>query len=445
MPTSWSINLEWETLDSGTPEERACFASTSIRAHNQWLTEGLDSLTNSIRKAPRLSAYHLSEWIAWNWWRLRWEPRSTVVRDWSSSHRLSTIGGGYIWPNITVFSDGERIALIASPTGERPQTPFRYLADGAAIIQATEFEAGIDSFTDQVMERLSVKQIEKTNLHAIWQSVLDERSTPSIARARKLEALSGHDPDEFDPSVVKQLIIDSDALGADAVDEIAADRAKAGAIPTARELRDIAATSGYDTTSRDFVRLAGGSGLPSLGQVPAWRLGAAAANALREQERLDSRPLSNDRLASMAGIQANVLTDKKSGNKISFALYENNTKPGRIVFRSKWQTGRRFELARILGDRIARQQSSRLSPATRSYTYRQKLQRSFAAEFLSPFEFVDEMLAGDYSMESQQEAAEYFDVSPMTIRTLLVNHKRIERDTLDFDTSADELFAGQSS
>jgi Zn-dependent peptidase ImmA (M78 family) len=147
----------------------------------------------------------------------------------------------------------------------------------------------------------------------------------------------------------------------------------------------------------------------------------------------------------MAGIQANVLTDKKSGNKISFALYENNTKPGRIVFRSKWQTGRRFELARILGDRIARQQSSRLSPATRSYTYRQKLQRSFAAEFLSPFEFVDEMLAGDYSMESQQEAAEYFDVSPMTIRTLLVNHKRIERDTLDFDTSADELFAGQSS
>jgi len=41
------------------------------------------------------------------------------------------------------------------------------------------------------------------------------------------------------------------------------------------------------------------------------------------------------------------------------------------------------------------------------------------------------MLKGDYSMESQQEVAEHFDVSPLTIRTLLVNHGRIERDDLD--------------
>jgi hypothetical protein len=435
MPTSWSINLEWETLDSGPPEERACFAAIGIQARNQWLTEGHDLLTNSVRKAPRLSAYHLSEWVAWNWWRLRWEPRSTVVRDWSSSHRLSTIGGGYIWPNITVFSDGERVALTASPTEERPQTPFRYLSDAAAIIQASEFEAGIDSFIDQVLERLSAEGITNSNFQAIWQSVLGERSTPAIARARKLEALSGHDPDECDPSVLKRLIVDSDALGADAIDEIAADQNKSGTISTAEELRDLAATSGYDTTSRDVIRLAAGSGLPRLGQVPAWLLGAAAAKALRGQERLDSRPLSNDKLAGMTGIQSVVLTDKKSGENISFALHYNTTQ-GRIVFRSKWQTGRRFELARILGDRIARQQSGRLIPATRSYTYRQKLQRSFAAEFLSPFDAVDEMLAGDYSMESQQEVAEHFDVSPMTIRTLLVNHKRIERDTLDFDTAA---------
>jgi hypothetical protein len=435
MPTSWSIDLEWEASDSGLPEERACFAATGIRAHNQWLTEGLDLLANSVRKAPRLSAYHLSEWVAWNWWRLRWEPRSTIVRDWSSSHRLSTIGGGYIWPNITIFSDGERIALIANPTEERPQTPFRYIADIAAIIQASEFETEIDIFVNQVLERLETEKLAESNLKTIWQSVLEERGTPAIARARKLEALSGHDPDECDPNLVKQLIADSDALGADAIDEIAADQTKNGTIPTAKELRDIAASNGYDTTPRDAVRLAHGSGLPRLGQVPAWCIGAAAANALRQQERLDIRPISNEKLAGMAGIQPAVLSDKKSNEDISFALDES-AKQGRIVFRSKWQTGRRFELARILGDRIARQQSSRLVPATRSYTYRQKLQRAFAAEFLSPFETVEEMLAGDYSMESQQEVAEHFDVSPMTIRTLLVNHKRLERDGLDFEIAA---------
>lgn len=40
------------------------------------------------------------------------------------------------------------------------------------------------------------------------------------------------------------------------------------------------------------------------------------------------------------------------------------------------------------------------------------------------------MLAGDYSTEHQQDVAEHFDVSPITIRTLLVNHGRIDRADL---------------
>jgi Zn-dependent peptidase ImmA (M78 family) len=77
-----------------------------------------------------------------------------------------------------------------------------------------------------------------------------------------------------------------------------------------------------------------------------------------------------------------------------------------------------------------------LHPATRAHTYRQKTQRSFAAEFLSPFEAVDEMLANDYSIERQQEVAEHFDVSPMTIDTLLKNHGWIECEEWDFELAA---------
>jgi hypothetical protein len=224
-------------------------------------------------------------------------------------------------------------------------------------------------------------------------------------------------------------------LGSEAIDEIAADHGSDGNIASAQELQAVAATRGYDLSPRDAVRLAHGSGLPRSGQVPAWRLGAAAAKALREQERLNGQPISNNQLANMSGTRESVLTDRMTDSKISFALDENAQR-GRVVLRSKWGTGRRFELARILGDRVARQQSSRLLPATRSYTYRQKLQRSFAAEFLSPFDEVEEMLDGDFSMESQQEVADHFDVSPMTIRTMLVNHKRIERDGFDFEISA---------
>jgi hypothetical protein len=63
------------------------------------------------------------------------------------------------------------------------------------------------------------------------------------------------------------------------------------------------------------------------------------------------------------------------------------------------------------------------------------MQRSFAAELLSLFEAVDRMLDGDYSGEAQQDAAEHFQVSELTIRTLLVNNRRLEREELDEDAA----------
>jgi len=84
-----------------------------------------------------------------------------------------------------------------------------------------------------------------------------------------------------------------------------------------------------------------------------------------------------------------------------------------------WQLGSEAARAllgpgRLRADRIILPRSGRLFAATRSHTYRQKMQRSFAAESLAPFGAVDEMLADDYSMENQQEAAEHFMVSELT-------------------------------
>jgi hypothetical protein len=43
------------------------------------------------------------------------------------------------------------------------------------------------------------------------------------------------------------------------------------------------------------------------------------------------------------------------------------------------------------------------------------------------------MMAGDYSDEQQEEVAERFSVSPLTIRTMLVNHRRLEWDEIAND------------
>lgn len=68
--------------------------------------------------------------------------------------------------------------------------------------------------------------------------------------------------------------------------------------------------------------------------------------------------------------------------------------------------------------------------------YRQKAQRSFAAELLCPFDAIMEMLRGDCSGENLSDIAERFQVSELTIRTQLVNHKILEREDIESELAS---------
>ncbi|MGH9581509.1 MAG: hypothetical protein ACRD4O_01060, partial [Bryobacteraceae bacterium] len=280
MQPTLNISAEWERLDHGEPEERACFGAVGIQCNDRWLTEGLDGFVNRIRPAPLVSAYHLAEWLAWNWWRLRWEPRA-AASEWVFAHRLATIGHGYVWPNITIFSDGERTALIAKPTQKRPATVFRYICDFAGIAPSSLFESAVDRFFGQVLGQLHAEGITDTNFHRIHAGLAAERQDREAARRRKLEALLGQDPDEANPATLDNLIADADSLGERAIEELAAEHARGGALLSAGELTRIAASSGFASTPSSVPQLAAGAGLPSPHDMPAWRLGADAAQALR--------------------------------------------------------------------------------------------------------------------------------------------------------------------
>lgn len=432
MTRTWKIVADWEPLDEGDDEERSCFAALGIQANDIWLTEGRDSLANRLRQGPLLSTYHLAEWFAWNWWRLRWEPR-TSSEDWRFSHKMSNVGGGYVWPNITIFSDGERTALIARATKERPETPFRYITDVAAVIPSADFEEEVDNFLDQVLARLESMGIANTNLARVWSDVCDERKNPEIARMRKIEALLGNDPDESSTDTVARIISDAGILGIGAIEELAADHGHAQnvVVPSAGNLIRIAEHSGFNASLASMVSLSKPlREFEKLSQVPAWLVGARVAQALTAQERMGDGPISNDRLADMLAVERNALDHREATPLYMSYVLDTHKEYSRIVLRSKWHEGRRFELARLLGDRLMSREGS-LFPATRAYTYRQKAQRSFAAELLSPFDAVFNMLQGDYSVENQSDVAAYFDVSDLTIRTQLVNHKILEREDLD--------------
>lgn len=419
-----AFELDWERLDLGSPEERATFAAIGIKCNEIWLTEAEDAFVRRVRQKVHLSAYPLAEWFAWNWWRLRWEPNGKSL-DWAMAHKMSTIGGGYVWPNITVISDGERIVLAPRPTAARPNEPLRYICQVPVVVPATAYETAVDLFVEQVLGQLEAEGIRDTNLKNIWHQVRLERSEPELSRRRIFEALLGNDPDEADEKNIERLIRDSVDIGENGMRELAAARIQ----EDAATIKDIAARAGFDSSPKDAVRLHDKSrdSLPT--SVAAWKRGVAAARSLREQENLKDLPVSNNRLCELAGVASAALKAHDKIDSVSFAL-DKGLNQGRVVLRSRYETGRRFDLARLLGDRVAALSNGALKPATRSHTFRQKLQRAFAGELLCPFEALAVRLHGDLSDEAIQEAAEHFNVSVLTVQTLLANHGMIEREDL---------------
>lgn len=433
MNRNFQIQVDWEQLDDGSPEERSCFAALGIRAHGTWMTEGRDDLANRLRQAPHLSAYHLAEWFAWNWWRLRWEPRASSA-DWDLAHRMVSVGQGYIWPDLTIFSDGERTALVAKAGRDQPQAPFRYISETAAVLPSLDFEAEIDQFCVQVIERLDAAGIRDSNFNTIWNELTLERADPQMARVRKLEALLGLQPDQLGVETLNAFLASEGEYGEGAVNELAADQgcASAGGGVLPGDLVAQTRRFGYEFAPRDMVDLPSAAGvMQALSHTPAWRAGSTLAKQLRSQQKLvDDAAVSDHLLAEMAAVEARALEGTPADDSRISCLLAEPGSPGRIMLRSKWKTGRRFELARLLGDHLMGHPGT-LHPATRAFTYRQKMQRAFAAELLSPFVAVDALLQGDYSPEAQTEVANHFNVSELTVRTQLVNHHRLDRDQLD--------------
>lgn len=436
MPVELEIGLALERLDDGTPEERAAFGLFTVRTAHQSLTEGFDYFLNGFRQGPLVSGYHVAEWLAWNWWRLRWEPRSSVA-DWSLAHKMNSIGEGYVWPNLEIWSDGVRTMLMSHPSTQPDAKPFRYVGAFPTFVPSTHFERALDEFLPKVLGRLRDEGVEETNLDRLWRDVLAERADPELAKRRRLEALMGRDPDTVEDNAVETLIGDEDRLGEGAVQEIAAERARTppqqDEMLTARGLEQTAQETGHSASPRDAIILRAEQRLFRDPDMAAWKLGAHAADALRRQEDLGAIAISNRRLAEMAGTTQGALVDPPRGEAIlPYTLDDVSGERSLIVIPARREASRRFALARLIGDRLMHRQGA-LHAATHAYTYRQKAQRSFAAELLAPLEAVEDMLRGDYSDDRQQDVAEYFEVSTMVVNTLLKNHNRIERELPDED------------
>lgn len=438
MSEELKIECKWLGRETGSAMDRSFFAEIGLAVGGDWLTLLEDLEASTVRNHLRGCGYHLAQWFAANWWRLRWEPEARYWwkdADWRIAHSVAAAGGGYVWPNVLFASDGDSLGVASIPrTKGAAFEPIRYLNRVLARITAAEFEQRVDSFMEGVLSRMHSFGMGGDNLAKLWAEVLAERHNPEAARWRKLEALCGYDPDQAPAAIIEMLLEDKAHLGGKALEEVAAQ----GRHSTAEVLKPILALA----NSKAKPTAGGFRGkMPELTagkkhdtKARPWQQAAKLAQLARKEWGLGKQPVTNKQLADLMGTKPAVFTDRtKAPTSMPIVLRTGTNGGFDLYFDSVWSTSRRFASSRLLGDHLYQSSGERLIPATHAKTSRQQFQRAFAQEFLCPFDALLKKIQTDQPDEEDiAEAADHFEVSPLMVRTTLVNKAEMDRETLNW-------------
>jgi hypothetical protein len=434
MTRQFSIDVEWLPESYGPAELRKTSASIGIVIGDNVATRLDEDWSKSVQKRIRVATYPLALWIASSWWRLRWESkpyRNAPDVSWRTSHEMPGAGYGFLWPLMTFESDGEEITVTCKPSNPLSDEPIRYLADFRQTISALTFERTLDEFVNLVLARLESLEITGTDLQELWAEIQEERANPGLTHSRRLEARLGFDPDEAPEFLIQRIGELSSRAGPDAIDEIAPVCAGSQPIQTLDQIQLFSALPGVE------ARIAVPAPLSrELAPCPPWEKGRDLARIARKAYGFNGQPISDDRFASLLNIRTEKLQkadtvtgfNPDSRPPLGLAIRSDSDDGLKLLFRKRNRPALRFEAARFLAEQIITSKHEVWLPVTDTQTARQKAQRAFAAEFLCPFDALRDFLNGDLSPECIEDAAEYFGISELAVKSHLANHRQIPFD-----------------
>ncbi|MBF0401029.1 MAG: hypothetical protein HQL90_09715 [Magnetococcales bacterium] len=425
---------QWSPAEHGPEEIRQTSGFLRIRIQNRLATRVDDDRARSVRDTVLVSCYPLAVWFASSWWRLCWEPtpETTPGVDWCLSHEMRGAGHGFLWPHLRFESDGETITVVCTPSAEDSNEPVRYLTGCRESIPVGLFAESVESFIQTVLARLDIIGIQNTELHTLWREVSMERSHSQFASYRKLEAVLGLDPDDA-PAYIENFLQLSKGAGESAMVEVAAACAGLDASLILNNIRERMDSEGImgDFSALQGLRMAD---WPDRPHCEPWERGRTLARKMRAVLGNGMEPIKDRHLCDLFGLKVEDLTaDHAPTARIpwSLAIREVGGSQVSLLFRHKSLSGRRFNLARWLGDHFSAPGGDRWLPVTNTKTARQKVQRAFAAEFLAPIDAVKSFLDGDFTDEDRiVEAGTYFGVSPLMVKSHLSNHRLVLPETV---------------
>ena len=286
----------------------------------------------------------LAFWFIDNWWRLRWEPApyADLNAEWRLAHHLSSVGAGYHWPNVSIWGEGSRVGFAVHADANNLQPSLKFVAQPRLnYVPSSTVEDAIDRFVGHVLKHVGDAS---DGLDAEYRQLQAERTDPTVATWRKLEAMLGFDPDDAPDGLVGGLETLTERYGSEPLQEAAlahqgerATEAINNCIKAAESSNVlISAPFAFDTL--DPIKV----GRSSL--QPPWRLAVRAANQLRHWLNVPPGPIRNTRLSEIVGTNVDYLgTKRRSTFDIPYALRLRQETGSKLALRSTWSHTRRFE------------------------------------------------------------------------------------------------------
>lgn len=427
MSSEFRIDCQWIEPGSGGPAARRFLAEVRIDADGVPVTALADTRTRSYRPGIRVSAYDLAAWFVANWWRLRWEVDGAGT-SWEMSHRVGATGNGYLWPDLEFIGGDATVQIRSNPVSLGATSHLRFLSEVNIHVPARDFESAVRDFIEAVTSRLrSLAGQELEGLQELltaWRDLGREIKDPVLSFDRALEARMGFDPEEAEPALLSSLRQVANEVGRSPVEELAAS-SKSRALDDFeilwREARDKSCPIRLDVNSA--VRT-GVAQLENRGLKP-WKKGEVLADLARREWSINGDAINNRELAELCGVPEDWIRSGFDENTPIPAGFRNSSEDGGLVasLKKRHPTGRRFALARIVGDHLLAGASDRLLPVTDMATDRQKFQRAFAQAFLCPFEALQSHLGSKVPDDDFiEDAAQHFEVSSWLVRSALINH-----------------------
>jgi len=431
--TEFKFVHNWLTTGNDAQEYRDTMAMLELHVDNVNLMKNEDIWSRTITESVLVSAYPLAMWLASSWWRLNWEPlpahgvHPSVA--WRMAHELGAANHGFVWPQIIFVSDCEVMQIWAVPSGANNNNQsVRYLngLETPASITLADFQRGVENFITAVLSRLNATDCQNTMLSNLWQLILEDRSDKENAKYRRLEAEMGYEPDECPEELMNKALALEKKMGAAALSELAPVYGKSAIRTPLAAIEEIAGSRGLIgvPTATPYVA--------SSPQGVPWQRAVAAAGALRQTIGNPNDMIDNANLCELLGINASEVEQWSPAkrNDAAIAIPESRNR-FKFIPRKKHPIAKRFELARFIGDYLLTGHvNGEWLTSTDLSTSRQKYQKAFAAEFLCPIAALREFLQDDYSESAIEDAVDHFQVSQMTVDSLLVNNRLIPSPSL---------------